>query len=185
MVVMAPSDENELARMMATAIQHDGPISFRYPRGAGECIKIEDDPRPIPIGKARLINPGSDLLILAIGKSVNHARIAVDQLREEGYDPALIDARFVKPLDRELILEQVSKINKIITVEEHVLDGGFGSAVMELLMDSGTTPFQLKRIGIQDVFVEHGPQKILREEYKIDHHQIVTVAKQLYQNGCA
>lgn len=168
MTVMAPSDENELARMMVTAIEHDGPVAFRYPRGKGEGIEIDDAPKPIKIGKAKVAREGEDLVIIAVGRVVNEAVKAADALATEGISATVINARFVKPLDTGLILEKAGAVKKVITVEEHVLAGGFGSAVAELLMDSGMTDVALRRIGIDDRFVEHGPQADLRRDYNID-----------------
>jgi len=180
MTIMAPKDENELARMMVTAIDHDGPIALRYPRGTGVGIQIEDNPEPLEIGKGEVINQGNDILIIAIGNSVTEAVKANQILSEQGIFSTIINARFVKPLDSDLIIEYVKKIKKIIIVEDHVLDGGFGSAVIEILTDKGVTGFFLKRIGIKNRFVEHGPQDVLRKDYEIDYAAIVTAAIKLH-----
>ena len=180
MTIMAPKDENELARMMVTAIDHDGPIALRYPRGTGVGIQIEDNPEPLEIGKGEVINQGNDILIIAIGNSVTEAVKANQILNEQGIFSTIINARFVKPLDSDLIIEYVKKIKKIIIVEDHVLDGGFGSAVIEMLTDKGVTGFSLKRIGIKNRFVEHGPQDVLRKDYEIDYAAIVTAAIKLH-----
>jgi len=180
MTIMAPKDENELVRMMVTAINHDGPIAFRYPRGTGVGIQIEDNPEPLEIGKCEVINQGHDLLIIAIGNSVTEAVKANQLLKEQGIFSTIINARFVKPLDSNLIIEYVKKLKKIIIVEDHVLDGGFGSAVIEMLSDKGVTGFFLKRIGINNRFVEHGPQDVLKKDYEIDYAAIVKAAIQLY-----
>ncbi len=184
MVVMAPKDENELARMLQTAVSHDGPVAIRYPRGIGEGVEIDTDPSAIDIGKAELLSEGDALTIIAIGKSVGEAREAAAILAEQGIQAAVINARFVKPLDKQLILEWAGRTNNLITVEEHVLDSGFGSAVLEVLIDSGVTGCHVKRIGINDTFVEHGPQSILRKDYGIDAQAIVNTAiKMLERNG--
>ncbi|MBT4525304.1 MAG: 1-deoxy-D-xylulose-5-phosphate synthase [Deltaproteobacteria bacterium] len=180
MTIMAPKDENELVRMMVTAIDHDGPIALRYPRGTGVGIQIEDNPEPLEIGKGEVINQGNDILIIAIGNSVTEAVKANQILSEQGIFSTIINARFVKPLDSDLIIEYVKKIKKIIIVEDHVLDGGFGSAVIEILTDKGVTGFFLKRIGIKNRFVEHGPQDVLRKDYEIDYAAIVTAAIKLH-----
>jgi len=182
MVVMAPKDENELARMLVTAIQHDGPVAVRYPRGTGVGVKIDENPKPIPIGKSQVISKGDDILIIAIGKSVSEAMEANKRLKELNINASIINARFVKPLDKKLIIEYALKIKKIITIEEHVLDGGFGSAVLEMLMDNDVTGFSLKRIGIKNQFVEHGPQDILRRDYEIDFNAIVNTAVTLHES---
>lgn len=182
MTVMAPKDENELARMLVTAIQHDGPAAIRYPRGTGEGVKMDENPEPLEIGKAEVLCEGDDLLIIAIGKSVSDAIIASNILKEQDIHATVINARFVKPLDADLMIQYAKKINHIITVEEHVLDGGFGSAVLEMLTDSGITGFSLKRIGIKNRFVEHGPQDVLRYDYEIDSFAVVNAALELYGN---
>ncbi|MFH2093936.1 MAG: 1-deoxy-D-xylulose-5-phosphate synthase [Pseudomonadota bacterium] len=177
MTIMAPKDENELARMLVTAIEHDGPVAIRYPRGRGEGVQIDQVPCPVEIGKGKVVFcQGEDLLMIAIGKSVCEALKAACILKEKGIHATVINARFVKPMDTDLIVEYSKKINQIITVEEHVLDGGFGSAVMEVLLDSGVSSIELKRIGIQNTFVEHGPQDVLQKEYGIDYSAIVNAA---------
>ncbi|MCP4673349.1 MAG: 1-deoxy-D-xylulose-5-phosphate synthase, partial [Desulfobacula sp.] len=165
MTIMAPKNENELARMLVTALNHDGPVALRYPRGIGTGVKIDDKPKPLEIGKAQVIEEGEDLLIIAVGKSVCEAAEASIALKDKSITSTIINARFVKPLDAELIIKYASKIKKIITVEEHVLDGGFGSAVLEMLIDNGITDINLKRVGINNTFVEHGPQDILKHDY--------------------
>ncbi|MCP3872501.1 MAG: 1-deoxy-D-xylulose-5-phosphate synthase [Desulfobacteraceae bacterium] len=180
MTIMAPKDEHELTRMVITAVSHNGPIALRYPRGVGDGVPIDDNPQPIKIGKAEVICEGNDLLILAIGKSVCETIKANKQLKDVGINATIINARFVKPLDSDLITKYTQKIKKVITVEEHVLDGGFGSAVLEMLTDKNVTGYLLKRIGIQNRFVEHGPQEILRKDYEIDSSAIVNTAIELH-----
>jgi 1-deoxy-D-xylulose-5-phosphate synthase len=180
MTLMAPKDENELSRMLVTALAHNGPIAIRYPRGSGTGIPMDKVPTPIKIGKAKVLHQGEDVLIIAIGSSVSEAETAVASLEEQGVHATLINARFVKPLDLELIIPHARRIKKIITVEEHVLDGGFGSAILEMLMDNDVTDVVLKRIGIQNRFVEHGSQDILRKNYEIDSLSIVKMAMTLY-----
>jgi len=179
MVVMAPKDENELARMLTTSLAHKGPIAIRYPRGAVEGVKNENRDIPIPMGKAEVLQKGDDILILAIGRSVSEALTAHVKLAEKGISATIVNCRFVKPLDADLIGNLARKIPRIITVEENVRQGGFGSAVMECLCDQGITGFLLERIGIPDTFVEHGPQKMLRSKYKIDAPAIVNTAKRI------
>ncbi|MBF0376734.1 MAG: 1-deoxy-D-xylulose-5-phosphate synthase [Desulfamplus sp.] len=200
MTIMAPKDENELALMLKKAIDYKGPIAIRYPRGRGEglvnyCAKdstaehsftgLNSNKNPIQktkeiqIGKAELLQDGKDILILASGRTVQEAIKAIDEIErsQKNISIALVNARFIKPLDSGLILNLASKIHNIITVEEHVLDGGFGSAVLELLVDNGIFSkgfnYKVKRIGIKDKFVEHGSQNILRSEYKVDSAAIL------------
>jgi 1-deoxy-D-xylulose-5-phosphate synthase len=179
MVIMAPKDENELARMLVTAINHNGPVAVRYPRGTAQGVKIQDNPLPVEIGRASVLKKGKDILIIAIGQSVNEALKAEKILQARDISATIINARFVKPLDTRLILEHASELKKIVIVEEHVLDGGFGSAIIETLVDNGIQDFKLKRIGIRDRFVEHGPQKVLRHDYEIDKDAVVNAAVNL------
>lgn len=179
MVVMAPKDENELCRMIVTALAHDGPIAIRYPRGTGTGVKIKRKIHPILIGKGEILNNGKDILILAIGSSVYEALSAQSMLMEQDIAATVVNCRFVKPLDADLITSLAKKIPRIITVEENVCQGGFGSAILECLGDKGITNFSVKRIGIPDTFVEHGPQDFLRSKYCIDAPAIVNAAKEL------
>lgn len=181
MVVMAPKDENELVRMMKTAMEHCGPIAFRYPRGSATGVAINPKITPIPIGKAEQLSEGEDILILAIGRCVHEALSASRTLAGDGIGATVVNCRFIKPLDAELICGLARKIPRIITIEENVRQGGFGSAVLECLSDEGVTGFFIKRIGIADRFIEHGPQKTLRSLYGIDDVAIVAAAGKLLQ----
>ena len=185
MTIMAPKDENELAKMLKTAVDYDGPIALRYPRGKAEGIKIEEQLPPFEIGKGELVALGKDLCIIAIGKAVAEAVKAKEKLEESGISTGVVNARFVKPLDKDLILEMAEKTGCLITVEDHVLDGGFGSAVLELLADNGKFNCQIKRIGIKNKFVEHGAADILRKEYNIDSSAIVKAAFELKKTNCS
>jgi 1-deoxy-D-xylulose-5-phosphate synthase len=179
MIVMAPKDENEMRRMLLTALKHHGPIALRYPRGPGIGVILEKDIRPVPIGKAQVLKEAQDVLLLAIGRSVCEALAAYSELSEMGISATVVNCRFVKPLDVELIGALVKRIPRIITVEENVRQGGFGSAVLEALNEAGISGFQLERIGIPDTFVEHGSQDLLRSKYAIDAAAIVESAKRL------
>lgn len=174
MVVMAPKDENELRRMLITALSHNGPIAFRYPRGTAVGVPLEQDIKPLTIGKGEILAKGKDILILAVGISVCEALKANEKLiSEHGIYPTVVNCRFVKPLDVELITSLAKEIPRIITVEENIRQGGFGSAVLECLNDEGISGFKIERLGIPDLFVEHGPQDLLRAKYKIDSNAIV------------
>ena len=179
MVVMAPRDENELRRMMTTALSHDGPVAFRYPRGACEGTMLDNKIRPLTIGKAEVLESGNDILILAIGRTVNTALEAYAELRTQDINATIVNCRFIKPLDVNTIVSLAHKIPRIITVEENILSGGFGSAVLECLNDSGVRDLSLLRLGIPDTFVEHGPQDLLRSKYGVDTTAIVNSARQL------
>jgi 1-deoxy-D-xylulose-5-phosphate synthase len=177
MVVMAPKDENELRRMLLTAINHPGPIAFRYPRGAGANVALDEQIRPLPIGKGEVLTDGKDLLILAIGTTVTDAMEAYQLLLGKNINATVVNCRFVKPLDAELICNLAKEIQNIITIEENLRQGGFGSAVLELLHDEGINNMQIKRLGIHDTFVEHGPSTLLRKKYGIDAQAIVSAAE--------
>jgi len=127
MVVMAPKDENELRRMLVTALSHQGPIALRYPRGTGTGCEMDPDPAPIPIGKAEILRQGDDLLILATGRSVSDALEADEAMRDDGIAATIVNCRFIKPLDADLILDLVQRIPRVITVEEHVCAGGLAA----------------------------------------------------------
>ena len=181
MVVMAASDENELRRMLVTALSHQGPAAFRYPRGTGTGIRLEDPIRPLEIGRGRVVAEGSDLLMLAAGRPVGDTLEAQRQLALEGIHATVVDARFIKPLDRNLIAQLASEIPRILTIEENVLHGGFGSAVLECLHDAGVSGFRLRRLGVPDRFVEHGAPDVLRRQVGLDAASIVSAARQLLQ----
>lgn len=176
MVLMAPKDENELRHMLKTAVDHDGPIALRYPRGQGIGVPLDQELVPLPIGRGELLVEGSDLLLLAIGVTVQPALEAAATLRNEGIQVAVINARFVKPLDHRLILEWARNTDAVLTIEENVLQGGFGSAVLELFSDSGFMPSKMKRLGIPDTFATHASQRILRNQFDIDAEGIAEAA---------
>lgn len=185
MVVMAPKDENELRHMLTTAIAHDGPIALRYPRGRGLGVSLDKTLTHIPIAKGEIVSQGDDLLILAVGSAVAEAVCAADLLgTNHGIRTTVVNARFIKPLDRQLILSLSRKIRHIVTVEENTLPGGFGSAVLELLGDNQVHGAAVKRLGIDDHFVEHGPQNILRTKYQLNATAIVDAALSLMNHPC-
>ncbi|MFP4039705.1 MAG: 1-deoxy-D-xylulose-5-phosphate synthase [Desulfosudaceae bacterium] len=179
MMVMAPGDENELRRMLYTAIYHDGPAAIRYPRGIGRGVPLDEKITPITPGKAKIIRTGEDVLILAIGQPLAEAIQAAEILGGEGIAATVVNCRFIKPLDTELIGELVRKNPRLITVEDNILAGGFSSAVLEYLNDAGISGFTVKRLGINDAFVEHGSQAVLRAAHKIDAEAIMTAARQI------
>ena len=177
-VCMAPKDEAELRDMLATALTHPGPVALRYPRGAGQGVPCDAAPTPLPIGVAERLREGNDLTIIAIGHPVAAALLAAETVSSLGISCGVINARFVKPLDNQMILSAAAH-GPIITVEENVLQGGFGSAVLELLHDQGMTRHPVKRLGIADRFIEQGPQDQLRHDVGIDHDGIVQAIQSL------
>ena len=179
MVVMAPKDENELRQMLATAVLHNGPIAIRYPRGTAIGVNLKKQIVPLPIGKGEILTEGDDVLILAIGRSVHESLKAQITLKKQGIMATVVNCRFVKPLDVDLIVALTERIPRIVTVEENVRQGGFGSAVLECLTDAGLNGFTLKRIGAPDVFIEHGPQDFLRSKCGLDASSIVNTIKEL------
>ncbi len=179
MIVMAPKDECELRDMLNTAIGLDGPVAIRYPRGKGVGVSIEPEIKAIPVGKAEMLKDGGDIAILAAGNCVYPALQAAQTLKKHHIDAAVINARFIKPIDEELIFSLLCKTNRLLTVEENVLGGGFGSGVLELLERIGVKGVSVKRLGIPDCFVRHGAQDELRKEFGIDASGIVKAAQLL------
>ena len=181
MVVMAPMDENELRHMVRTAVEHGGPIAFRYPRGNGWGVTLDDEMRSLPIGKAELLREGKDLVLLGIGHTVRPALKAASDLANLGIDAAVVNARFVKPLDRDLFLSLCARVPRVITIEDHVLQGGFGSALLELFSDEGVVDVKVKRLGVPDRFIVHGTQEKLRHLCGIDEESIFHAALRMIQ----
>ena len=168
MVVMAPKDENEFQHMIKTAVEHPGPAAMRYPRGSGCGVPMDQELKTLKIGKAELIKDGSEAAIIAIGNMVCPSIEAAKRLADEGLSVAVVNARFVKPLDEEMIVAFARKTGRIVTVEEHALFGGFGSAVLECLDAKGIAGIKTLRIGLPDAYIEHGAQKVLRKKYGLD-----------------
>jgi 1-deoxy-D-xylulose-5-phosphate synthase len=181
MTVMAPSDENELADMLATALDCGGPCAIRYPRAQGSGIPMKGRPETLPIGKARMMAEGGDILIIAIGSMVGPSVEASRILNREGFAVAVMDARFVKPLDRDLILKKAAAVGMVLTVEEGVLAGGFGGSILELLSEEGLHAIITARIGIPDTFVEHGTRSELLEELGLSAEGIARQARGLLE----
>ena len=168
LIVSAPKDENELQHLLYTAVKSRHPMAIRYPRNSGLGVELDTELHEIPIGKGEIIRHGEDVAILAIGATVAPALEAAQELTSSGVEATVVNARFAKPLDSELIIGLASRINYIVTVEENALSDGFGSSVADLLQKSGITSAQVKSIGIPDEFVEQGSQAILRSKYGLD-----------------
>ncbi|PTX91119.1 1-deoxy-D-xylulose-5-phosphate synthase [Opitutus sp. ER46] len=172
-VVMQPKDEDELVDMLHTSLQLPGPGFIRYPRGAGTGAKIKEQPGVLPVGHAEVLREGSNIMIWALGNMVPDALRLAEQLAlEENLSVGVVNARFVKPLDRTLLLSHAACIPLLVTMEDHVLAGGFGSAVLEALQE-GDCPTTVERIGWPDKFVEHGSSvEILRAAYGLSPEAI-------------
>ena len=155
-VVMQPKDEDELVNLLYTSLNLNGPAFIRYPRGAACGVPVKAGPSAVPVGQAEVLRPGSDLVIWALGPMVSEAIAIADRLEsEDGLSCGVVNARFVKPLDRTLLIEQTARIPLLVTMEDHVLTGGFGSAVLEALQEEDCR-VTVERIGWPDRFVEHG-----------------------------
>jgi 1-deoxy-D-xylulose-5-phosphate synthase len=178
MVIMAPKDENELQHMLKTGLSHEGPASVRYPRGVSMGVPMDREPKELEIGKAELLCDGTDVAIIAIGVSVWPAVKAAEQLAQDGLSAAVINARFVKPLDQELIVSVAKRVRYVVTVEEGCKMGGFGSAVLEALSDAGVN-VKTKILGLPDWYIEQGPQDLLRERYGLTTDGITRSIKEL------
>ena len=169
MVIMAPKDENELRHMLKTSIYHPGPSSIRYPRGSGLGVKIDEEIKEIEVGKGEVIKDGKDLAIIAFGSMVDPSMQAAAMLEEKGFSVAVINARFAKPIDKSLIMKYAKKTGCLITTEEHSVQGGFGSAVLEVLQNfDERIPLKTKCIGVPDVLIEHGATGLIKKDLKLD-----------------
>ena len=168
MIVCAPRDGNQLQDLLYTALNTEHPIAIRYPRGAGAGLPLETGLHLLPIGKGEIVRKGADMAIIGIGSTVVPALEAAEQLAVRGIDAMVINARFARPLDAELILEAANRTKKVVIAEENVLSGGFGTAVLELLEKAQASDVKVRRIGIPDEFVTHGKQDFLRSLYHLD-----------------
>ncbi len=179
MVVMAPKDESELRDMLYTAIEYKrGPIALRYPRGNGIGVPLKQGFDLIPIGKGEIVRTGTHVAILAIGATVQNALKAATLLEEEGISAEVVNMRFVKPIDADLIEELARRFNYFVTVEDNTIRGGFGSAVAECLASKQITDVRLKIHGIPDRFIDHGTPDELYREVGIDPQGIANVVRE-------
>ncbi|HUL36842.1 MAG TPA: 1-deoxy-D-xylulose-5-phosphate synthase [Thermodesulfobacteriota bacterium] len=181
LIVMVPKDENEFGHMIKTATECPLPVALRYPRGRGVGVRREAPLKSIDIGKGEVLREGEDVLILAIGSTVYPSLRAAERLAGSGIQVAVINSRFLKPLDANLLCDWAKRVGKVLTIEENVLQGGFGSAVLELFQERGLFSIQVKRLGIPDLFVEHGSQALLRGKYGIDEDGIFRGAREIHE----
>jgi len=181
LIIMVPKDEDEFQHMIKTAVECPIPVAFRYPRGRGVGVKRDPLLKSIEIGKGEILRKGNDVLLLAIGSTVYPSLRAAERLGHLGIHAAVINSRFLKPLDGDLLCQWAKRIGKVLTVEENVLQGGFGSAVLELFQERGLISVYVKRLGIPDLFVEHGPPSLLRAKYGIDENGIFKKVKEMVE----
>ena len=178
MTVMAPKDENELRHMLFTALNHAGPVAIRYPRGCGLGVPLDPEYRVLPFGESELLKEGKDLTLMALGSMVQPSLEAASEMEKEGLSATVINGRFVKPLDKRLV-EYTRTTGRVLVVEENIRQGGFGSAVLELFSDAGLKGVTVRRLGLPDSFVEHGPAEVLREKCGLDKAGIMREARAL------
>jgi len=177
LVVAAPRDENELQHLLATAIESDAPFALRFPRGAACGVPLDPDPKPLPIGRGELLREGADVALVGLGKTVAAAREAAEALTAHGVSAAVVDARFVKPLDVDLLERVGRRCGVIVTVEDHAATGGFGSAVREALGERASG-VRIVTLGLPDHFIEHGDEDAQWREAGIDAESIARRALQ-------
>ncbi|MEE8109601.1 MAG: 1-deoxy-D-xylulose-5-phosphate synthase [bacterium] len=183
MIIMSPKDENELQHMVHTAIEHPGPAAVRFPRGAGVGVLLEEDIRLIEIGKGEILREGDDVALLAIGRTVHPSLEAAEVLAGEGIEAMVVNMRFAKPMDAELLKQVGRSVKRLITLEDHTLHGGFSSAVLESLADQGLLRnTRVLRLGIPDSFVPHGAPKILLKLIGIDAECIAESTRKFINN---
>ncbi len=176
LVHMVPRDEDHLADMMYTAMLHSGPSAIRYPRGMGPAVPLKSQPRALRIGRAEVLREGLDVAIFALGAMMQEGERLADMLEGQGLSTALIDPQFAKPIDAECVGRYGRRCGLVFTLEDHVLAGGFGSAVLECLNDQDlTTP--VIRIGWPDAFIEHGRVDVLRTRYGLTAEAAMTKAE--------
>jgi 1-deoxy-D-xylulose-5-phosphate synthase len=181
MVVMAPKDENELQHMVKTCLTYEGPTAVRYPRGTSLGVEMDAEPQALPIGQGELLREGYDVALVAAGVTVHQAKEAAVRLAEEGISAAVVNARFIKPLDTALIERVAKQVKCILTVEEGCRMGGFGSAVLECLSEADLWHIPTKVLGLPDWYIEQGPQELLREKYGLTADGIYHEAKALLE----
>jgi len=180
MIIMAPKDEAELRNMLFTAVEHkEGPVAIRYPRGSALGVELKDKFELLPIGKAEVIKEGNDVAILAVGSMVQYSLAASEKLKSEGINAEVINMRYVKPLDIELLDKVSQKFDKIMTVEENSLAGGFGSGVIEYFAEKNYKN-DIRRLGLPDKFIDHGTQAELYDLLGIDADGIYKKVKLIF-----
>jgi 1-deoxy-D-xylulose-5-phosphate synthase len=178
-IVAAPKDENELQHMLYTAVKSGKIMAVRYPRSPGLGVKMDTEFKELTIGKSEILRQGNDIAIMAIGSMVAPAMEAAEILALQGIEATVVNARFVKPVDTEMIVDLAIRIKRIVTVEENTLAGGFGSYVNDAIKQADISDAIIRNIGVPDVFIEHGGQAFLRSKYGLDAQGIVKKALEL------
>lgn len=184
MTIMAPKDENELRHMLATALAFNGPIALRYPRGSGLGVDTSEPLHTLPIGKAEELKTGTDICLWAAGSMVAEAVKAADALAEKGISAGVVNMRFVKPLDTELLVKTAMQCKKIVTLEEGTIEGGAGSEVLETLNDNGLLgEVKVLNLGIPDKYIPHGDKKLLMRDIGLDQPGILKRITEFLNDG--
>lgn len=179
-VLMMPKDENEGQHMVKTALQYnDGPIAMRYPRGNGLGVEMDSEMKTLPIGSWEILREGNDAVILTFGTTISMALTAANTLAEQGISVRVVNARFIKPMDEAMLHDIMKTDLPILTIEETMLQGGFGSAVLEFANDHGYRNVTIDRIGIPDEFIEHGDVDLLLAEINVTSEEAVKRIEQL------
>jgi 1-deoxy-D-xylulose-5-phosphate synthase len=177
MVLMSPKDEAELRDMLFTALSHDGPTALRYPRGTGTGVNLSPSFSKLPIGKAEVLQRGTDALLLCYGPMVQYGLSVAQVLQQAGFSATVVNARFAKPLDLELLATEVPNYPWVCTLEDHAIEGGFGAAVLEALEDLAlVTQNPVQRFGVQDSFVTHASQA---EQHQMNGYDPESIAQRL------
>ena len=176
---MSPKDEEELQHMLYTAVSLGGPAAVRYPRGCGEGVELATTLKKLERGKGELLREGKDILLLPVGNRVHPAMRAAEGLRKLGIDAAVINPRFIKPLDSDLICTWAEQCKRVLTIEDNVKQGGFGSSILELLSKKKMFQVKTMTLGHPDNFIEHGPQNTLWKNSGIDSPAIISAAMEL------
>ena len=173
MIVAAPKDENELQHMLYTAVRSGKIMAVRYPRSAGLDVNMDMEFKELPIGKSETLRQGNDVAILAVGSMVMPSLQAAEILARQGIEATIVNARFVKPVDIEMIVDLAARIKRIVTVEENTLSGGFGNYVNDAVRQADISDVIIRNVGLPDVFIEHGGQAFIRSKYGLDAQGIV------------
>lgn len=178
LVFMAPKDENELRHMLNTALKLEGPVALRYPRSVGQGVELDEELKELPLGKAEVLREGKDLTLIGIGPMVYTCLAAAQELHHRGVEATVINLRFINPIDRETILRYARMTKRMITLEDHMLAGGMGSAVLEVINDAGLTDVAVERLGY-DEYVEQGAISLLHQAYGLSVKGILTAVERL------